>query len=100
MNLLDAEKADTFYELTARVLISAAPNKQMATEARLIFESTLGWFYVARILAELSPSLLRKGDFSDWARFVTYHVLSFYQGLETPPKRLEKVEVLKPYVKL
>lgn len=98
MGILDSLEADHFYECLARVLIAGAPDEGMRDEARRVMGSELGWRVAARVLAEVSPCVLRQGDHSAWSRVAGYAVGTFYEELATGSERLAVVETLPPYV--
>jgi len=101
MYLLDSIQSDVAYEVVARSYIAGSPNDELTQQARGVFEDpAMGWRVVARCLAELSPSLLRRGDSAMLSKAVSVTVPHFYYELQNPPPRREIVESPTPYVQL
>lgn len=99
--LLSGVQMDQFRDLAKRVLLEEAPNSDMERIAEEWWADEGNvWFLMARLVANMSPSLFRVGDHAAWVRCVKFVVSDFYFELLKPAQRLQQQDKPEAYAKL
>ena len=97
MALYDALQADVLHNTVKRVILLAAPSQPLKQQAEQMFEGVDGWRLTARIAAQLSPSVLRQGDWARISSLILNEAPSFYYELQVPPERWREKEGMEAY---
>ncbi|MGB1937852.1 MAG: hypothetical protein ACPH5P_00050 [Akkermansiaceae bacterium] len=93
MHVLDSILTDNLRDTMCRSILRAAPDEELKSRAKALLEDEAQlWRWMARAVAEISPSVFRRGDFAAIAVCFDRFVPEFYYELLKPPARLERDE--------
>jgi len=96
--VLDSIQADKWADCLYSLLIKEAPSEQLMEQAKEQWGDTQCWRFIARAMAEVSPSVFRGGDMSSWVRTCRYIIADYYYELQKPPERLQEQDKAIPWI--